>query len=53
MSILDPILKIFDPVFKIAYENYDNNYMFYAIIIAFLLIMVGIGFLMYKLIISV
>ncbi len=34
--ILDSILKIFEPVFKFTFKNYENNYLFYALGIAFI-----------------
>ncbi|KKN50113.1 hypothetical protein LCGC14_0636110 [marine sediment metagenome] len=50
--ILDPIIKLFDPVINYTYQNYENNYLYYALLGGFLLLLVLVGYLMYKAITS-
>lgn len=46
--IWDLILKIFDPLIKISYDNYENNYLFYGGAAIFILLFALIGYLIYK-----
>ncbi len=46
--ILDPIIKLFDPVINYTYNNYENNYLYYALLGGFFLLLALIGYLIYK-----
>ena len=47
MGLLDPILKIFDPVINYTYKNYENNYLYYGMFGGFILLLALIGYLFY------
>ena len=46
--MLDKILKVFDPLVSQSVKNYDNNYLFYGLFGAFILLMLLIGYIIFK-----
>jgi len=47
-SIVEKIEKLFDPLLNLTTKQYDNNYMLYAILIMFLLILLLIAYMIFK-----
>lgn len=48
MGILDPVLRMFDPLIKYTYQNYEKNYLYYVLLIGFIMFLGLIGYLIYK-----
>lgn len=46
--MIDRIMRIFDPVISYTNKNYENNYLLYILFGGFLLLLVVIGYVIFK-----